>query len=197
MRILLFGGFLGSGKTTTILQVARYITETKKEFVALIENEIGEAGIDDKLFADSGIKVKPLFGGCVCCQITSDLISAVSEIHETLNPDWLVIEMTGIAIPGNIAKLINEYCHFYSGFKTITVVDMGRWIDLKEVLGPLVTGQVEKTDFVIINKVDIGGADKEEVIADVKSIVDSVPIIVVSAADKLSPQVIEEVITCE
>ncbi|WP_094604227.1 hypothetical protein SPSIL_036670 [Sporomusa silvacetica DSM 10669] len=197
MRILLFGGFLGSGKTTTILQIAKYITENKHETVALIENEIGEAGIDDKLLADSGLQVRPLFGGCVCCQITSDLITAVREINETIKPDWLIIEMTGLAIPGNIAKLINEYCNFYTGFKTITIVDMGRWSELKEVLGPLVTGQVEKTDLVIINKADIAGSDRTEIINDISELVNSTPIKVASAADKLPPDIIEEVIRFE
>lgn len=194
MHILLFGGFLGSGKTTTILQVARYITESKHETVALIENEIGEAGIDDKLFADSGLQVRPLFGGCVCCQITSDLVSSVREINDTIKPDWLIIEMTGLAIPGNIAKLIHEYCNFYTGFKTITIVDMGRWPELKEVLGPLVTGQVEKTDFVIVNKADIEGVNRQEIIEDIRQIVNDVPIKVASAANQLPPAVIEEVI---
>ncbi len=194
MRILLFGGFLGSGKTTTLLQIAKYITENKHETVALIENEIGEAGIDDKLIADSGLQVKPLFGGCVCCQITSDLVTAVREINETIKPDWLMIEMTGLAIPGNIAKLINEYCNFYTGFKTITIVDMARWPELKEILGPLVTSQVEKTDFVIINKADIAGTDREEIVNDIRGLVSSVPIKVASAADKLPSDVMEEVI---
>lgn len=194
MRILLFGGFLGSGKTTTILQIAKYITENKHETVALIENEVGEAGIDDKLLSDSGLQVKPLFGGCVCCQITSDLITAVREINETIKPDWLIIEMTGVAIPGNIAKLINEYCNFYTGFKTITIVDMARWPELKEMLEPLVTSQLEKTDFVIINKVDIASTDREEIINDIKGFVSDVPIKVASAANKLPLDVIEEVI---
>lgn len=197
MHILLFGGFLGSGKTTTILQIARYITENKQETVALIENEIGEAGVDDQLFADSGLQVRPLFGGCVCCQITSDLITAVREIHETIKPDWLIIEMTGLAIPGNIAKLINEYCAFYTGFKTITLVDMGRWLELKEVLGPLVTGQVEKTNLVLINKADIAGSDRLEITRDIKEIVGEVPILVASAAGKAPAEVIEEVIRFE
>ena len=195
MHILLFGGFLGSGKTTTLLQIARYITEHKKETVALIENEIGEAGIDDKLLADSGLQVRPLFGGCVCCQITSDLITAVREINETIKPDWLMIEMTGLAIPGNIAKLIHEYCNFYTGFKTITIVDMSRWYELKEILGPLVTGQVEKTDFIIVNKADIAEVDRAEIVKDIREIVSDIPITVASAANQLPPAVIEEVIS--
>lgn len=197
MHILLFGGFLGSGKTTTILQVAKYITEQKQQTVALIENEIGEAGIDDQLLSDSGLQVRPLFGGCVCCQITSDLVTAVREINETIKPDWLMVEMTGLAIPGNIAKLIHEYCDFYSGFKTVTIVDMGRWTELKEVLGPLVTSQVEKTDLVIANKADIAGSEQAGVIRDLQEIAGDAPIRVVTAADQLPPGVIEEVIHFE
>jgi G3E family GTPase len=197
MRILLFGGFLGSGKTSVILQVAKYITENRKETIAIIENEIGEAGIDDQLMADSGLVVKPLFGGCVCCQITSDLISAVKEIDSTINPDWLVIEMTGLAIPGNIAKLVNEYCSFYASFKTVTIVDVGRWLELKEVLEPLVVGQVEKTDLVIINKTDINTSEQEAVSKDIKAIAGDAPVLFASAAGKLPLAVLEEVIRYE
>ncbi|WP_434133275.1 hypothetical protein KIAC18_001441 [Sporomusa sphaeroides] len=197
MRILLFGGFLGSGKTTTILQIAKYITINKQETVAIIENEIGEAGIDDQLLHDSGLQVRPLFGGCVCCQITSDLVTAVREIKETIRPDWLIIEMTGLAIPGNIAKLIHEYCNFYTGFKTITIADMGRWLELKEMIGPLVTGQVEKADLVLINKADLAGADEREVMEDIREIAGGAPVMITSAADRLPPAVIEEVIRFE
>ena len=67
--------------------------------MAIIENEIGEAGVDDKLLSDGGFQVRPLFGGCVCCQITGDLVTAVEEIRKDLDPDWLIVEMTGLAVP--------------------------------------------------------------------------------------------------
>jgi G3E family GTPase len=197
MRILLFGGFLGSGKTTTILQVARQITEIRQETVAIIENEIGDAGVDDKLFQDSGIQVRPLFGGCVCCQITSDLVTAVNEIHQTLNPDWLVVEMTGLAVPSNIVKLINQYCSEFATFKTVTIVDGGRWTELKAVLEPLVVAQVQKSDLVIVNKSDIAGSELEQTIADLKTIVDKVPILTSSAVAPLSLALFEEVFQLE
>lgn len=197
MRILLFGGFLGSGKTTTILQVARQITEARQETVAIIENEIGDAGVDDKLFQDSGVQVRPLFGGCVCCQITSDLVTAVNEIHQTLHPDWLVVEMTGLAIPGNIVKLINQYCSEFATFKTVTIVDGGRWTELKEVLEPLVVAQVQKSDLVIVNKADIAGPELEQTVADIKTIVGKVPILTASAAVPLSLALFKEVFQIE
>jgi len=197
MRILLFGGFLGSGKTSVILQVARQITEIREETVAIIENEIGEVGIDDQLFAGSGIQVKPLFGGCVCCQITSDLVTAVDEIYKTINPDWLVIEMTGLAIPGNVAKVIRKYEASHAACKTVTIVDGGRWPELKEILEPLVVSQVQESDVIIINKADLAGSQIHATIDDIREIVGQVPILVVSATEKLSLAVFEEVFNLE
>ncbi len=197
MRILLFGGFLGSGKTSVILQLARQITASGQETVAIIENEIGEAGIDDKLLSAGGFTVKPLFGGCVCCQITSDLVSAVDEIARTLTPDWLIIEMTGLAVPGNVAKLIRRYDVSGSKCKTITIVDAGRWAELKEVLEPLVVSQVQESNLVIVNKADIAGADIEKTVADVRMIAGQATILTASAAEQLPPELLEEVINLE
>ncbi len=197
MHILLFGGFLGSGKTSVILQLAKRITASGQETVAIIENEIGEDGIDDKLLSAGGFTVKPLFGGCVCCQITSDLVSAVDEISRTLNPDWLIIEMTGLAVPGNVAKLIRRYDASGAKCKTITIVDAGRWAELKEVLEPLVVSQVQESNLIIVNKADIAGPDIETTIADVRTIVGQVTILTASAAGQLPPELFEEVINLE
>jgi len=197
MRILLFGGFLGSGKTSTILQVAKQITETRKETVALIENEIGEAGVDDQLFAGSGIEVRPLFGGCVCCQISSDLVTAVTEIRSTINPDWLIVEMTGLAVPGNVARFIRQYDASRSKLRTITIVDAGRWVELKEVLEPLIISQVKESDLVIVNKTDLAGSDICDIIKDVRAIVGQVPILTASATKPFPLALLEEVFNLE
>ena len=155
MNILLFGGFLGSGKTSLILQTARYIVENKKETVAIVENEIGEIGIDDKVLASEGLVVRGIFAGCVCCQITGDLLQAINEIHSTVQPDWLIIEATGLAVPGNIVVLIKKYCRCYEFLKTIVVVDSDRWEELYEVTENLVISQVKAGDVVLINKIDL------------------------------------------
>ncbi|MDT8902577.1 GTP-binding protein [Anaeroselena agilis] len=197
MRILLFGGFLGSGKTSIILQLARQITAAGGETVAIIENEIGEEGVDDKLLAASGLTVKPLFGGCVCCQITGDLVAAVKEIAETLNPDWLIIEMTGLAIPGNVARLIRQYNTSGSKCKTITVVDAGRWAELKQVLEPLLLSQVQDSDLIIVNKTDIAGPEVNNTVEDVRASVGKVTILTASAVKILPPALFKEVINLE
>lgn len=197
MRILLFGGFLGSGKTTTILQVAKYLTTTRQEKVVIVENEIGAAGIDDKLFANSGLQVKSLFGGCVCCQITSELISTIDEIHKTLKPDWVMIEMTGLAYPDKTANSLKKYSKVYSAFKTVTIVDRGRWAELIATLKPLVLGQVTGSDLIILNKVDLAGENIEKIARDLHEVDEHMKVVITSAVKDLSAAVLEEVVCFE
>jgi G3E family GTPase len=74
MNVLLFGGFLGSGKTSIILQVAKYLAEgfstqqlaSGKLSLVIIENEVGETGIDDKILKAEGLNVRELIAGCIC-----------------------------------------------------------------------------------------------------------------------------------
>ena len=193
MRILLFGGFLGSGKTSTILQVAKQITQARNQTVAIIENEIGEAGIDDQLLRGSGFQVRPLFGGCVCCQITTDLLTAIQEIAATLTPDWIIIEMTGLAVPGTVAKSIRQLALDELACKTITIVDAARWHVLKRAVEPLILSQVAESDLLLINKTDVLGVDSSQVIEEVRAINTKAPIIRSSAKLELSLEVLEEV----
>jgi G3E family GTPase len=192
MRILLVGGFLGSGKTSTILQVARQLTAAG-ETVAIIENEIGEAGIDDQLLADSGLTVKPLFGGCVCCQITGDLLQAIGEIETALAPGWLIVEMTGMAVPRTTASLVRKYCPGRA-CKVITLVDGGRWFELREALEPLVIAQLEGSDLIIVNKTDIAGSLIDDICADIDPLIGRVPVVRASAAGTLPPGIVAEVL---
>ncbi|HWR40891.1 MAG TPA: GTP-binding protein [Patescibacteria group bacterium] len=196
MRILLFGGFLGSGKTTTILQVAKYLTGVCKETVAIIENEIGAAGMDDKILSASGLRVRNLFGGCVCCQITSELIQAITEIHETVEPDWLIIEMTGLAFPSKTAGEIEKYSKVHSAFKTVTLVDRGRWKEVRSMLEVLVVGQVTGSDLVLINKADLHGEDLLNIMQDLTKIDAKIKVMVTSAVQEMPPALLQEVVCC-
>lgn len=55
MKVIVLAGFLGSGKTSVLLKLAKYIVkrdgEEGRTSVAIIENEIGEVGVDDKILA--------------------------------------------------------------------------------------------------------------------------------------------------
>lgn len=151
MKILLTGGFLGSGKTTIIKEFIQGLTKSD-ETCAVIENEIGKDGIDDKTLQESGVSITPLFGGCVCCQITGSLINAFNTIAESFHPDWIIVELTGLALLKNLRNSIRQSEFHEVPIYTATVVDVSRW---KSLIGPLKTifeGQLEDADLVFLNK---------------------------------------------
>ena len=155
MKILLFGGFLGSGKTTIIRSLIDTIRKQNLGSIAVIENEIGEIGIDDTLLREGTVLVKPLFGGCVCCEITGSLLYAVEEIERTLSPAWLIIEMTGVAELKNISEILRQYKKTGPLPMAISVVDGSRWDRLSAVLGDFIRAQLSGCDVAIVNKADL------------------------------------------
>jgi hypothetical protein len=83
LETIIVGGFLGSGKTSVVLQLAKYLTgggTDRKVKLVIIENEIGETGIDDKVLSGAGYEVQSLFSGCVCCTLTGELVSSFRKI---------------------------------------------------------------------------------------------------------------------
>ncbi|MBU4439748.1 MAG: cobalamin biosynthesis protein P47K [Acetobacterium sp.] len=157
MKIIILGGFLGSGKTTVLLQLAHYLVEQssdqKKTQVAIIENEIGQIGIDDKVFRGNGYVVRDIFSGCVCCSLNSDLISGVQEIRSMSDPQWLIIEATGVAFPDKIAESL--FVNLGLASRIITLIDAKRWQRIRVPLANLIEGQLSDAEIVLINKTDL------------------------------------------
>ncbi len=124
MNILVISGFLGAGKTTFIKALASH---TKKEFV-ILENEYGEVGIDGDLFEEekkeSIINIWELTEGCVCCSTQEDFASSILTIANTIDPEYLVVEPTGVGqlsrIIQRIQKIEYERIHLLA---PITIVD--------------------------------------------------------------------------
>mgnify|MGYP005759181057 CR=1 FL=1 len=96
MNILLVGGFFGSGKTTVISRLAEQIISAGQT-LCIVENEIGENSIDTLLLQQSSVKITTIAGGCVCCQATGSLIQALRDLKQRFFPDWIIVELTGIA----------------------------------------------------------------------------------------------------
>lgn len=158
MNLIIFGGFLGSGKTSVILSLAHFLVESDdsiKSNLVIIENEVGEIGIDDKVLKSDGYSVRELFAGCICCQLTSDLITTLNDINEKINPKWVIIETTGLAYPSKILGNINKYGKGIESIRTVTVVDAERWEELSNITPVLVENQVSQGDTILINKVDL------------------------------------------
>lgn len=196
MNLIIVGGFLGSGKTSLILSLARFIVEKeeKKSNLVIIENEVGEIGIDDKVLKSGGFSVKELFSGCICCQLTADLITTLNDIKEKINPNWVIIETTGLAYPGKIIDSIKKYAKEINKIKTITIVDAERFDELTTVAPILIETQISEGNVVIINKIDlVTNKEIEQVESRVKYLNKEAVIYKVSANAKLNDCIWEEV----
>lgn len=100
MDILIVSGFLGVGKTTFIKALSK---KTGKEF-AILENEYSDLGVDGGRLQDSTINIWELTEGCICCSTKQNFAQSVLTIANTISPDYLVVEPTGVAKLGNIIK---------------------------------------------------------------------------------------------
>ncbi|WP_373486280.1 GTP-binding protein [Acetobacterium malicum] len=158
MKILILGGFLGSGKTSVLMQLAEYLVSLEKEYhsevkVAIVENEIGAIGIDDKVLKKAGFIFNNLFSGCACCSLTGELVASIKKIQTELDPQWLIIEATGVAYPGSIRTVILDEVGLDATI--LIIADAKRWQRLVNAMELLVSGQLEDTSIVLLNKVDL------------------------------------------
>jgi len=181
VNVLCIAGFLGSGKTTVLLEVARAFVEDGSS-LAVIENEIGEVGIDGGYVREQGLPVRELFGGCICCTLQAGLVETLRAVRDTYDPDWVVIEPTGLAAPGDILGLVVDHVPDLDTVRVLTVVDAARWPMLLEVVEPLVTAQLESADVVAINKMDaVHEEELASVLASVRALAGDAVVLIVSA----------------
>ena len=105
MKILVVSGFLGAGKTTFIKEMAQ---KTKRDFVVM-ENEYGEVGIDKTILdEEKDINIWELTEGCICCSMKSDFASSILTIANTLDPEYLIVEPTGVGVLSNVIHNIRQ-----------------------------------------------------------------------------------------
>lgn len=105
MKILVVSGFLGAGKTTFIKELIR---RTKKQPV-ILENEYGDNNLDSRSLSGGGaLEILEFMEGCVCCTKKDSFVNTVLSISAAMDPEYLVIEPTGIGKLGNILSSIRR-----------------------------------------------------------------------------------------
>lgn len=161
MKILVISGFLGAGKTTFIKALAE---KTDKRFVVM-ENEYGEVGIDGGFLASgtgqAEMKVWELTEGCICCTMKADFASSILTISNTLDPEYLVVEPTGLGKLGNILTNISQIQYERIVLlQPVTVLDVSAFDRDKEKYPEICRDQIENAATVIFTKT--GALDAEE-----------------------------------
>jgi len=159
MKIAIIGGFLGSGKTTSILKLSEMLTENGQK-VAILVNEIGQIGVDGDTISSTGLMTKELTSGCICCSISTSLLATLSGIKKDFDPDILLIEPTGIAFPAQIKANIQDMdSELFTFAPIICLVDGKRFIDEFKQIPRFVINQIAESEIIGINKIDITPAE--------------------------------------
>jgi G3E family GTPase len=158
MKITQVAGFLGCGKTTLMLRLSKELAGNGERKVALVVNEIGEIPVDGKIMEESGMRVKDIGGGCICCEVASTFAKTVYGLYRDFKPDHLLVEPTGVAVPHQVklaAKMSGRDAKIAMG-PAIVLFDATRPAELldMDMLGQLVTTQVKDADVVAISKAD-------------------------------------------
>ena len=156
-NIWTIGGFLGAGKTTLLMRLAGTLAPRHPKGLAIIANDVSQIGVDQRVLREVYPNVYELFDGCVCCQLSIDLIQTIGRIQSEMKPELILIEPSGIAEPARIKDTLQRYGKQLGMLRTLVVVDTTRLDELMETLEPLVTAQIEAADVLALNKTDIAG----------------------------------------
>jgi G3E family GTPase len=105
-KIDVFSGFLGAGKTMLIKKLIN--EKLYNENIVIIENELGQVGIDGSILKRSNIEVKEINSGCICCTILGDFKKAIEEIIEKYKPQRIIIEPSGVGKLSDVLRAIND-----------------------------------------------------------------------------------------
>lgn len=152
IKVDIISGFLGAGKTTLIKQLFKAGFSGEK--VVLIENEFGEIGIDGTFLKETGIDIKEINSGCICCSLVGDFSKSMEEVINKFNPDRIIIEPSGV---GKLSDIIKAVENLQLGLVlniVATVVDGSKCKIYMKNFGEFFNNQVEDAKSIIISKVE-------------------------------------------
>lgn len=155
-RIAQIAGFLGSGKTTTLIRLGKELSTNYGKKVGIIVNEVGEVGIDGSFIRDFGFEVREIVQGCICCSLKGDLQSTLKILHENYRPDIILIEPTGIAFPSKIRDIVNGLVDIpLEQAPVIALIDGERFRRMFREMEHFLIKQIKEADVIAINKTDL------------------------------------------
>ena len=151
MKILLVSGFLGAGKTTFIKEMAKNIN---LEFVVL-ENEYADIGVDGDFLDEKNLNVLEMSEGCICCSMKGDFKSSIKRIYSEINPEYLIIEPTGVGMLSSIIENIREINNNdIEILSPLTLIDITSFNEYLETFNNFFIDNLKNTGKVLLTKLE-------------------------------------------
>lgn len=153
--VLVISGFLGSGKTTLVSYLLKE-AQVKGARIAVVSNEFGALGIDRALLGQGGEAYVELEGGCVCCQLSDELVNTLQMLRERVNPDGIIVETSGVALPFDTQLQVwrEPVCRWVDDDMAVVVVNAEQLFEQRDLDGTF-EDQVSSADLLLLNKVDL------------------------------------------
>ena len=173
MKILIVSGFLGAGKTTFIKELIQHMSVRP----VIMENEYGETDLDSQDLKQSvpeqkDMKILEFMEGCVCCTMKDRFVNSVLTIFSGLDPEYLVIEPTGVGRLSNILKNLKPILHdSIILLKPVVIISPGTYDYNMSEWPELYSDQISNAGTVVLSKVESEDpADLEDAAAKIRKI---------------------------
>ena len=152
IKVDIVSGFLGAGKTTLITKLLSGLDKNEK--IAIIENEFGEIGIDGAFLKNSGIEIKEINSGCICCSLVGNFADSLKELVEKYSPNRIIIEPSGVGKLSDVVKAINGAGIDVKVNIVCTVVDGGKCKMYYKNFGEFYLDQIKEASVIVISKTE-------------------------------------------
>ena len=152
VKVDIFSGFLGAGKTRLIKKLIN--DKYYREKIAIVENEFGEVSIDGAILRETNTVITEINSGCICCQVSGNFKKAISNIINNYEVDRLIIEPTGVAKLSELKRVFEEK-ELYGIVeidKLITVVDGERFYIYLNNFRKFFVDQIKAADVIVISR---------------------------------------------
>ena len=153
-KIDIVSGFLGAGKTTLIKKLLKDALAGTR--VVLIENEFGEIGIDGGFLKESGIEIREMNSGCICCSLVGDFDTSLREVMDTYAPERILIEPSGVGKLSDVMKAIQDAAEGSDMElnSAVAVVDASKCKIYIKNFGEFFVNQIEYAGTIILTRTD-------------------------------------------
>ena len=191
-KIDIISGFLGAGKTTFIKKMLE--EAFSGEQVVLIENEFGEIGIDGGFLKDSGIEIREMNSGCICCSLVGDFGKSLKEVVDTYHPERILIEPSGVGKLSDVIKAVRDVEEQIDAKLNsfTTMVDVTKCRIYSKNFGEFFSNQIEYAGAVILSRTDKAKQEKiEESVKILRGINGKSPIITTPIAQLSGEKLLE------